>query len=121
MEERSPWTTAKTDLAATGRSLNTALQAINALKLMWAPVLPFTSQKLHELLGEEGMLFGRQIVNEYAESSRSHLALTYDATGAVGSWTREPIPAGRQLPKPKPLFKKLDASVAEEEIGRLGK
>lgn len=119
LEESSPWITAKDDLLATGRSLYTALQAINGLKMLWAPILPFTSQQLHEMLGEEGQLFGRQLVETYEESSRSHIALTYDDTTAVGDWQRDEIPAGRQLPKPKPLFKRLDPSVPEEELKRL--
>jgi methionyl-tRNA synthetase len=120
LEETSPWTTAKTDLAATARSLYTTIQAINALKVMWAPILPFTSQQLHELLGEEGTLFGAQKVETYQESTRSHVALTYDPDGAVGVWERGEIPVGRQLPKPKPLFKKLDQSVVDDEFARLG-
>ncbi len=120
LEETSPWTTAKTDLTATARSLYTALQAINALKAMWAPILPFTSQKLHELLGEEGTLFGAQKVETYQEEKSSHVGLTYDGTAAVGTWSRVEIPVGRQLPKPKPLFKKLDDSVVADEFARLG-
>ena len=120
LEETSPWTTAKTDLTATARSLYTALQAINALKITWAPILPFTSQALHEMLGEAGSLFGRQKVETYQESTRSHMALTYNAAGAVGEWVRGEIPTGRQLPKPKPLFKKLDDSVVADEFSRLG-
>lgn len=120
LEDASPWTTAKTDLAATGRALYTAIQAINGLKITWAPVLPFTSQQVHEMLGEEGTLFGEQRVEEYQETSKSHVALTYDGETAVGVWQRGEIPAGRQLPKPKPLFKKLDESVADKELARLG-
>ncbi|MEM7115592.1 MAG: methionine--tRNA ligase [Chloroflexota bacterium] len=120
LEDNKPWSLAKTDMAATGRVLNTALQAINALKILWSPILPFTSQKLHELLGGEGTLFGEQKVETYAESSRSHIGLTYDGKTAVGSWERTPIPIGHKLPKPKPLFKKLDESVAADELGRLG-
>lgn len=119
LEETSPWTTAKTDKEATGRSLYTAIQAINGLKVLFAPVLPFTSEVLHGLLGEEGQLFGRPVVATYQEQTRSHTALTYDPAGAVGKWERTEIPVGRQLPAPKPLFKKLEPSVAEEELGRL--
>jgi len=120
LEETSPWSTAKTDMAATARSLYTAVQAINALKILWAPILPFTSQKLHEMLGEDGRLFGAQKVETYQEISRSHIALTYDPAGAVGQWERTDIPIGRQLPKPKPLFKKLDNSLVQDELARLG-
>jgi methionyl-tRNA synthetase len=48
------------------------------------------------------------------------VALTYDAAGAVGEWTRREIPVDRQLPKPSPLFKKLDDSVVADEFARLG-
>lgn len=120
LEEISPWTAIKTDRAAAGRALYVTAQAINGLKILWSPVLPFTSQRLHEMLGEPGTLFGEQIVREYAETTRSHLALTYDGSGGVGRWERTEIPAGRQLPKPLPLFKKLEPELAEEEIARLG-
>lgn len=120
LEEKSPWKTAKSDIPATARTLYTAVQAINALKIMWSPVLPFTSQRLHEMLGESGTIFGQQRVAMYQEENRSHVALTYDPDGAIGSWSRSEIPAGRTLPQPQPLFKKLDDSVAEEELARLG-
>jgi methionyl-tRNA synthetase len=119
LEESSPWTTAKSDMRATGRSLHTALQAISGLKTVWAPILPFTSQKLHEMLGEEGQLFGQQVVERYNETERNHIALTYDPSTAAGQWTRSEIPTGRQLPKPKPLFRRLEPTVPEEEIKRL--
>ncbi|MCA9975466.1 MAG: class I tRNA ligase family protein, partial [Anaerolineales bacterium] len=120
LEETSPWTTAKTDMQAAGRALYVALQAINVLKVMWSPILPYTSQQLHELLGEAGTLFGEQKVETYQESERSHVGLTYDKGTAVGTWQRREIPVGRQLPKPKPLFKKLEPTVADEELARLG-
>lgn len=121
LEETSPWTVAKTDLTAAGRALYVALQAMSGLKMLFAPVLPFTSEKLHQMLGEEGQIFGNPVVRTYAESMRSHLALTYDASPAVGEWRRVVVPSGRLLPKPGPLFKKLDASVVDDELGRLGK
>jgi methionyl-tRNA synthetase len=119
LEETSPWTTAKTDMEATARSIYTALQAISGLKILWAPILPFSSQQLHEMLGEEGMLFGEQMVVTYEESTRTHQGLTYNDSNAVGTWERLPVPIGRQLPNPQPLFKRLDPSVVEEELARL--
>jgi methionyl-tRNA synthetase len=120
LEETSPWTMARTDLAAAGRALYIALQAISGLKILWSPILPFTCQQLHQMLGEEGQLFGTQPVETYTESSRSHVALTYDGRTAVGRWQQSHIPVGRPLPKPQPLFKKLDTAVAVEELARLG-
>lgn len=120
LEEQSPWKTAKTDMAKTGRTLYVALQAVSGLKLLFAPVLPFTSQALHEMLGEEGDLFGRAEVVEYREETRAHKALTYVGESAVGVWARREIPSGRVLPKPRPLFKKLEQSVVDDELARLG-
>ncbi|MCO5189263.1 MAG: methionine--tRNA ligase [Anaerolineae bacterium] len=120
LEATSPWVTWKNDLQATARSLHTALQAINGLKVLFAPVLPFTSQQLHGLLGADGQLFGRQMVTAFAESSREHIALTYDGSSAVGRWRRDEVLIGRKLPKPAPLFKKLDDSLVADELARLG-
>jgi methionyl-tRNA synthetase len=120
LEESKPWVTAKTDLAATGRALNVALQAVNGLKILWAPVLPFTSQALHEMVGEEGALFGEPVIRQINETTRSHLALTYDDSQAAGRWERTVIPAGRRLPTPRPLFKKLDEALVGQELALLG-
>ena len=120
LDETAPWKTAKTDMALTQKSLYTVLQAISGLKTLFAPVLPFTGQALHELLGEEGQLFGEQKVVEYQEESKSHKGMTYDGSAAIGTWARSEIPVGRQLPPAQPLFKKLDTVVIEEELARLG-
>ena len=119
LEETSPWLTIKEDRSVAGRSLFVAIQAINGLKILLAPVLPFTSEALHEMLAEGGRLFGAQRVTTFTESERSHEALIYDGSVATGKWERTQVPAGRQLPQPTPLFKKLDSSVAAEELARL--
>ncbi len=120
LEETSPWLTVKSDPQTTARSLYTAIQAINGLKILFAPVLPFTCQGLHEMLGENGQLFGRPVVKKYKERIRDHVALTYDGSEAIGQWERTEIPVGRKLPKTSPLFRKLDPSVSDEELARLG-
>ena len=96
------------------------LRAVDSLKTILAPILPPTAQKLHEYLGYEGQLFGTQHVVEYEEETRSHEALTYDHSGAIGTWAPSALPPGQALRKPGPLFKKLDESVIEEEYARLG-
>jgi len=48
------------------------------------------------------------------------VALTYDGSKAIGRWVRSMVPAGRALPKPSPLFRKLDPEIADEELSRLG-
>jgi methionyl-tRNA synthetase len=96
------------------------LRAVDNLKTLLAPILPHTAQQLHEYLGYEGQLFGTQHVVDYQEETRSHEALTYDHSGAIGTWAPSALPAGQMLRKPAPLFKKLDESVVEDEYARLG-
>jgi methionyl-tRNA synthetase len=101
------------------------LRVVDNLKTILAPILPHTpvqthrTQKLHEYLGYEGQLFGTQHVVEYEEEARSHRALTYDHSGAIGTWAKSELPAGQPLRAPAPLFKKLDESAVEEEYARL--
>jgi len=89
------------------------------LKVLLAPFLPHTCQKLHEYLGYDGQLFGRQYTEEYTETERVHVALRYDATDAVGRWQTSQLQPGQTLRQPEPLFKKLEPEVAEQEIARL--
>jgi methionyl-tRNA synthetase len=56
---------------------------------------------------------------EYQEETRSHEALTYDYSGAIGTWAPSELPPGQTLRQSAPLFKKLDESVIEEEYARL--
>jgi methionyl-tRNA synthetase len=127
LERRAPWRRIKEDRADAGTIIYTALRVIDNLKTLWAPFLPFTSQKLHEYLGYDGQLFGESLINTYQEPNRDHQALTYDATGAIGYWQPSALPVGQKLREPTPLFKKLGNTAAEEvaivesERARLGK
>jgi hypothetical protein len=58
-------------------------------------------------------------VVEYEEETRSRRALTYDHSGAVGTWTKSELPPGQPLRPQAPLSKKLDEGVIEEEYARL--
>jgi hypothetical protein len=59
-------------------------------------------------------------VIEYWEETHSHRALTYDHSGAAGTWAPRALPAGQALRESATLFKKLDESVMDEEYTRLG-
>ena len=54
LDEKSPWKTVKTDREACGTALFVSFSAISCLKTVLAPFLPFSSQKLHGLLGFKG-------------------------------------------------------------------
>ena len=119
LDEKAPWLHIKKDRAAAATAVYTALRAIDSLKILFTPFLPFSSQALHEMLGYEGSLFGRQYVATFEEETRSHQALCYDASGLAGHWQPSQLPPGQLLRKPRPLFKKLDESIVEEELARM--
>ena len=119
LDRKAPWFQIKEDKAAAATSVYVILRVVDNLKTILAPILPHTAQRLHEYLGYDGQLFGTQQVVEYQEETRSHQALTYDHSGAIGTWTPSQLPPGQALRQPAPLFKKLDESVVEEEYARL--
>jgi methionyl-tRNA synthetase len=83
LNQEEPWKTRESDPPAAARALYTAIGAIEALKLAFYPFLPFTSQRLHAMLGHD------------------------DAIGVRGWSVTVPI-AGTPLQQPQPLFKKLE-------------
>jgi methionyl-tRNA synthetase len=119
LDRKAPWFQIKEDPAAAATTVYAILRVVDNLKTLLAPILPHTAQKLHEYLGYDGQLFGTQQVVEYQEETRSHRALTYDHSGAVGTWTPSQLPPGQTLRQPGPLFKKLDESLIDEEYERL--
>jgi methionyl-tRNA synthetase len=121
LDRKAPWFQIKEDPQAAAMSVYVILRVVDNLKTILAPTLcvPHTAQRLHEYLGYDGQLFGTQRVVEYEEETRSHKALTYDHSQAVGPWAPSQLPPGQALREPAPLFRKLDDSVIEEETARL--
>ena len=119
--DRAPWfKVIEEDKPAAARTVYTALRAVDSLKVLFAPFLPFSSEKLHTALGYEGHLFGEQRIETYQEETRAHSALVYEGAGAIGRWAPSELPGGQSLAKPKPLYKKLDDDIVELERARLG-
>ncbi len=121
VDDKAPWFSIKTDRERTATTLYVALRAIDSLKVLFAPFLPFTGQRLHAMLGYSGDLFGTQTINEYQETARAHRALTYDASTIDVRWQPSQLPIGQGFGPIAPLFKKLDEKIVEEERSKLGK
>ena len=121
IDQQSPWFEIKKDKAEAAKTVYTALRAIDSLKILFSPFLPFSSEALHQYFGYDGKLFGEQKIVSYDELTRSHEALTYDASTASGKWTPSQLKGGQPLRQPAPLFKKLEEKIAEEEVARLHK
>ncbi|MCU0514366.1 MAG: methionine--tRNA ligase [Anaerolineae bacterium] len=120
LDRREPWKRIKDDAADAARAIYTALRAIDNLKTLLAPWLPFSAQHVHHLLGYEGQVFGDQVIREYAEGERRHRALVYDPARQSGTWAKSTLQPGQPLREPAPLYTKLEDSIIPEERGRLG-
>ncbi len=116
LNEKAPWKAIKEDPDAAATSVYVALQAIDWLKLIWAPILPHSSQQVHSMLGYDGALFGRMFSQRVADERGDHLTLQYDHADAVGAWEHTELPAGQELRQPSPLFAKLDETDMAEKL-----
>ena len=121
LDQTAPWQQVKIDKQAAGRAIFTALKAIDSLKILLAPFLPFTSDRLHGFMGWDGSLFGKQTTETLKDELGEHSVLRYDPSGAVAKWEPSQLKPGQQLRQPQALFRKLDVSIVEEERSRLGK
>ena len=120
LDQTAPWTAFKTDRQAAARAVYVALKAIDSLDILFAPFLPFTSEKLHQFMGYTAPLFGSQYTETIQDALGEHAVLRYDASQASGKWEASHLQPGQALNPPSPLFKKLDVKIVEEERARLG-
>jgi len=95
LDDKAPWKRIKEDREGAATSLYVALSVICCLKTALYPFLPFSSRKLHHLLGFEGGV-------------------------EDGGWSTAEMPPGQRLATPESLVTKLDERVADEETVRLG-
>jgi methionyl-tRNA synthetase len=116
LNEKAPWKSIKDDPAAAATSLYVALQAIDWLSILWAPVLPFSSEKVRHYLGYEGPFFGRQFTMRVEDGRGSHSVLRYDNREARGRWEAGVLPPGQAMREPEALFVKLDDAVMADKV-----
>jgi methionyl-tRNA synthetase len=120
LDTSAPWFEIKTDKEAAAKSVYTALRAIDSLKILFAPILPFSSEKLNDFFGYEIPLFGGQYTEAVTDNLGEHTVLRYHGNHLF-QWKPSELKPGAKLNQPAPLFKKLEESVIEEERTRLGK
>ena len=93
-DQKQPWSLIKTDKEKCGTVLHICLKIVNALAVLMASYLPFSSDKIWNVLGHDDSI----------HDGKWELAL-------------EDLKVGTKLEKPKPLFKKLSLQefMTEEE------
>ena len=95
---------------------------IDSLKVLFAPFLPFSSERLNTYLGYDQPIFGEQYIEPQQDRLGTHNVLRYRASQQGGHWEPSNLQPGQRLGQPAALFKKLDEpGLAEKERARLGK
>ncbi len=119
LNEQAPWQLLPDDRDRAATVLYVCLRCIDNLKLIFAPFLPFTSQTVHELLGYDGWIAGPLEFQTHEDGETTHEVLTGDYDSWVGGWAPVDPSPGQKLPEPRPLYRKLEPSVVEEELERM--
>jgi methionyl-tRNA synthetase len=95
LDEQVPWKSIKTERETSAKSVYTVLSVLAALKTVFYPFLPFSSERLHSFLG-------------------------FDGSVKEAGWKAQFLPPGQKLRQPQPLFVKLDEDIVAKETSRLG-
>ena len=120
VDHQAPWAVIKEDRERAATILFVALRLVDSLKVIFTPFLPFSSQKLHELLGYEGWLAGPLEFREIEEEGgERHTDPDRRLLGVDRRWEPSELPAGQKLREPEPLFRKLDPGSSTTSSRRL--
>ncbi|MCW2540898.1 MAG: methionyl-tRNA synthetase [Frankiales bacterium] len=122
LSDTAPWKLKNDDPARMASVLHTTLQVVDDVKTLMTPFLPGSSQRVFDALGGSGIWAAMpelvQVDEPTAVGSPSYSVLTGDYQ-TQAKWESSPIPVGRELAAPTPVFTKLDVSVVDEELARL--
>ncbi len=92
-DRQKPWQMVREDLQRCGMVLNVCIQVLQGMAVLMSPYLPFKAQELWELLG-----------------------MTGKAEDQIWSDIYMPADAGRPIPRPHPLIKKLDLNEVADKL-----
>jgi len=121
LSDQAPWKLKSAEeKPRMGTILHVALQVVSDANTILTPFLPHSAQQVHELLGGTGVHAPMPSIVEVEDldGGPGYPVLTGDYT--VGArWRSVPLVSGTPLATPKPVFRKLDPSVIDEELVRL--
>ena len=107
--------------------LHVAAQCVLDCNVLLAPFLPHSSNEVWTTFGGEGEFMPMPRIEHVQDLDPDDGAgidtypiITGEYSGTP-RWERRPVQVGAKVEKPTPIFTKLDPSVVDEELARLGK
>jgi len=101
--------------------LHVVAQCVADLNLVLSPFLPFAANEVDRALGGPGDVapMPRIVEVEDLDGGPAYPIITGEYSGTP-RWARRPVVPGTAVAKPTPIFRKLDPTVVDEELERLG-
>ncbi|MGA9747661.1 MAG: methionine--tRNA ligase [Nocardioides sp.] len=106
--------------------LHVAAQCVLDCNVLLAPFLPHSSNKVWSTFGGEGEFMPMPRLEHVTDLDPddgaglgTYPVITGDYSGTP-AWERRPVEVGTPVEKPSPIFTKLDPSVVDDELARLG-
>jgi methionyl-tRNA synthetase len=101
--------------------LHVTAQAVADCNVLLSPFLPHSANQVDKVLGGSGDVAPMPEIREVEDldGGPSYPILTGEYSAAP-AWRRRPVTVGAPVAKPTPVFTKLDPSVVDEELARLG-
>ena len=110
-----------------GTVLHVAAQCVLDCNVLLSPFLPHSSNRVWETFGGEGQFMPMpriEHVEDLEPDDGAGIGVYPIITGEYSGtpvWERRPVVVGTKVDKPAPIFTKLDPSVVDEELARLGR
>jgi methionyl-tRNA synthetase len=118
----APWQLkGEEERARLGTVLHVTAQAVADCNRLLSPFLPHSANAVDRVLGGSGAVAPMPEIREVEDldGGPGYPILTGDYSSAP-TWARTPVVVGTPIAKPTPVFAKLDPSVVEDELARLG-
>jgi methionyl-tRNA synthetase len=122
VSDMAPWQLkGEEERARLGTVLHVTAQAVADCNRLLSPFLPHSANAVDRVLGGSGAVAPMPEIREVEDldGGPGYPILTGDYSSAP-TWARTPVVVGTPIAKPTPVFAKLDPSVVEDELARLG-
>jgi methionyl-tRNA synthetase len=122
VSDMAPWQLkGEEERARLGTVLHVTAQAVADCNQLLSPFLPHSANAVDRVLGGSGAVAPMPEIREVEDldGGPGYPILTGDYSSAP-TWARTPVVVGTPIAKPTPVFAKLDPSVVEDELARLG-